>query len=40
MSAIERRPYMKTAQLYDAEVEAVFFDTPIEICMERNAARH
>ena len=31
---------MKTAQLYDAEVEAVFFDTPIEICMERNAARH
>jgi len=36
----ERRPYIKKADLYDAEVEAVFFDTPIEVCMERNAARH
>jgi predicted kinase len=36
----ERRPYIKTADLYDADVEAVFFDTPLDICMERNAARH
>jgi predicted kinase len=36
----DRRPYIKTADLYDADVEVVFFDTPLEICMERNAARH
>jgi predicted kinase len=36
----ERRPYVKTADLYDADIEAVFFDTPIETCMERNARRH
>ncbi len=36
----ERRPYIKTADLYDADVEAVFFDTPVEVCMQRNAARH
>ena len=36
----ERRPYIKTADLYDADVEAVFFDTPLEVCMERNALRH
>jgi predicted kinase len=35
----ERRPYIKTGDLYDADVEAVFFDTPLEVCMERNAAR-
>jgi predicted kinase len=35
----DRRQYLKTAELYDAEVEAVFFDTPLEVCMERNAAR-
>ena len=36
----DRRQYIKTGDLYDADVEAVFFDTPLEICMERNAARH
>jgi predicted kinase len=35
----ERRPYIKTAQLYNCEVEAVFFDIPPEVCKSRNAAR-
>lgn len=35
----ERRPYIRTAQMYGAEVEAVFFDVPIEVCKERNRAR-
>ncbi len=36
----DRRPYVKTAELYDADIEAIFFDTPLEICMKRNAARN
>ena len=36
----ERRPYLKTAELHDADAEAIFFDTPVEVCMARNAARH
>ncbi|MBC7925175.1 MAG: AAA family ATPase [Bryobacteraceae bacterium] len=35
----ERRTYIKLAQLYDAAAEAVFFDTPVEICKERNRGR-
>lgn len=35
----ERRPYIKIGDLYDCEVEALFFDTPVEVCMERNRAR-
>ncbi len=35
----ERRPYLKLGQLYDAEVDAVFFDTPVELCLERNRLR-
>jgi len=35
----ERRPYISLGQLYDCEVEAIFFDTPIEICIARNQAR-
>jgi predicted kinase len=36
----ERRPYIVTAQLYGARVEAIFFDVPVEICKQRNAARY
>ena len=36
----ERRAYVKTADLYDADIEAVFFDTPVEVCMDRNARRN
>lgn len=35
----ERRPYIKIAELYDCDVEAVFFDVPVEVCQARNAAR-
>lgn len=35
----ERRPYLKMAELYDCDIEAVFFDVPVEVCMERNRAR-
>ena len=35
----ERRPYIRMAQLYECSVEAVFFDTPAEVCKARNAAR-
>jgi predicted kinase len=39
LSRRERRPYIKTAQLYDCQVEAMFFDTPVEICKARNRGR-
>lgn len=35
----ERRTYIRLGHLYDARVEAVFFDTPIEVCRERNRNR-
>ncbi len=35
----ERRPYIKTAQLYGAVAEAVWFDVPLSVCLERNSAR-
>ena len=35
----ERRPYIKLAELYGADTEALFFDVPVEICRERNRGR-
>ena len=35
----ERRPYIKIAADYGASAEAIYFDTPLETCMERNRAR-
>src|ERR1039457_1823772 len=35
----ERRPYLEIGQQFGCEVEAVFFDVPIEVCRERNAQR-
>jgi predicted kinase len=35
----ERRQWIRQAELLDAEVEAVFFDTPLETCLARNSAR-
>jgi predicted kinase len=40
LTAYERRPYIKLGELYDCEVEAVFFDVPIEECQRRNRERH
>ncbi len=34
-----RRPFVKMAQYADATLEAVFFDTPLEECLRRNASR-
>lgn len=35
----DRRPFVKMGELYDCDVEAVFFDVPVEVCQERNRAR-
>lgn len=35
----ERLPYIDMARRFDAEIEAVFFDVPLEICRQRNLAR-
>ena len=40
LTPYERRPYIKLADLYDCEIEAIFFDIPIEECQRRNRARH
>jgi predicted kinase len=36
----ERRPYIDIARAHGCEIEAVFFNLPLEVCRERNAARH
>ncbi len=35
----DRRPYLKLGELYDCDVEAVRFDVPLEVCLERNRSR-
>ena len=35
----ERRPYLLMARRYGCEIEAVFFDVPLEVCRERNRRR-
>ena len=35
----ERRPYIRLAELYDCMIEAIFFDVPLEVCLERNLRR-
>jgi predicted kinase len=35
----ERRPYVEIAQKYGCQTEALFFDVPLELCLERNRAR-
>jgi predicted kinase len=35
----ERRPYIAIGKSYGCELEAVFFDAPLEICRERNRGR-
>jgi predicted kinase len=36
----ERRPYIGIGKSYGCDVEAVFFDVPLEVCRARNARRH
>ena len=35
----ERLPYIRLAQRQRCEIEALFFDVPVEICMQRNQGR-
>src|SRR5262245_28665037 len=35
----ERAPYIGIGKSYGASVEALFFDVPLEVCMERNRLR-
>lgn len=35
----ERRPYLRIAREYGCEIEALYFDVPLEVCKARNAAR-
>src|SRR5581483_9267053 len=36
----ERQPYIAIGRSYGCEMEAVYFDVPLEVCRERNARRH
>ncbi len=36
----ERRPYLEIGQQFGCDVEAVFFDVPLEVCRQRNAGRN
>jgi predicted kinase len=35
----ERRPYIEIGRSFGCEVEALFFDVPLNVCMARNAQR-
>jgi predicted kinase len=35
----ERRPYLEIGRAWQCEVEAVFLDIPLDLCLQRNAAR-
>jgi predicted kinase len=35
----ERRAYIRIGEMYDCDVEALFFDVPLEICKARNRSR-
>jgi predicted kinase len=39
LSPHERRQWIKMAKSFGYEVQAVFFDVPLEVCMERNSKR-
>src|SRR5450432_3986214 len=39
LSPAERAPYLTIALARDCDLEAVFFDVPVDICQERNRRR-
>jgi predicted kinase len=39
LSAHERKQWIKMAKSFGYEVQAVFFDVPLAVCLERNAKR-
>ena len=40
LTPYERRPYVVLAQDYNCDIEAVFFDVPLEECQRRNRERN
>jgi predicted kinase len=40
LTVADRAPYLGIGRSYGCEVEALFFDVPLEVCRERNAQRH
>ena len=40
LTPYERRPYVKLANLYDCDIDTVFFDVPADECQRRNRARN
>ncbi len=39
LTPAERHPYVAMGRAYGCEIEAVFFDVPLAICLERNRGR-
>lgn len=39
LTPAERAPYIGIGKSYGCEIEAVFFDVPLGVCLARNAAR-
>lgn len=39
LTPMERAPYIGIGKSYGCEVDAVFFDVPLDVCRTRNAAR-
>ena len=39
LTPAERHPYVAIGRAYGCEIEAVFFDVPLEVCLERNRNR-
>ena len=39
LTVAERAPYIRIARAFDCEIEALFFDTPAEVCQSRNRDR-
>ena len=40
LTAEERRPYIQIGQWYGCDVEALYFDVPLEVCRARNLRRN
>ena len=40
LTPAERAPYVGIGKSFGCEMEAIFFDVPLEVCRERNARRH
>ena len=39
LTVAERAPYVRVARAFGCDLEAVFFDVPVEVCQQRNRLR-